>query len=433
MKRVVITGMGVISPVGNSLPAFWDSLKGGVCGVGPITKFDTADFKVKVAAEVKDFNAADFGMDVPTQRRMDLFTQYAMAAAKQAVEDSGILGAVDPERFGVYVGSGIGGMNTFIEQNNRLNQRGPTRVSALFLPMMIANMAAGSIAIKYDAQGPCLPTVTACATSTHAAGVAYRAIAHGYADAIIAGGAEATINPLAVAGFTTCMALSLETDPLKASLPFDARRAGFVMGEGSGILVLEEYEHANARGAKIYAEVAGYGNTCDAHHVTAPRPDGTYETNHDSRVKANDYKLLPGHEYIKDPTVTVLEGSESSYVRMLVTISNANALKEVFGDDFLPEKYVKGWDSTAWIASGITENTTANTITYEFRYKETVAAPTADVVLDDLFESFTVPGSVNNDQLAKLKDMTITVVAHAIQADGFDNADAAWAAFPANP
>ncbi len=161
--------------------------------------------------------------------------------------------------------------------------------------------------------------------------------------------------------------------------------------------------------------------------------DGTYETNHDSRVKANDYKLLPGHEYIKDPTVTVLEGSESSYVRMLVTISNANALKEVFGDDFLPEKYVKGWDSTAWIASGITENTTANTITYEFRYKETVAAPTADVVLDDLFESFTVPGSVNNDQLAKLKDMTITVVAHAIQADGFDNADAAWAAFPANP
>lgn len=275
MKRVVITGMGVISPVGNSLPAFWDSLKGGVCGVGPITKFDTADFKVKVAAEVKDFNAADFGMDVPTQRRMDLFTQYAMAAAKQAVEDSGILGAVDPERFGVYVGSGIGGMNTFIEQNNRLNQRGPTRVSALFIPMMIANMAAGSIAIKYDAQGPCLPTVTACATSTHAAGEAYRAIAHGYADAIIAGGAEATINPLAVAGFTTCMALSLETDPLKASLPFDARRAGFVMGEGSGILVLEEYEHAKARGAKIYAEVAGYGNTCDAHHVTAPRPDGS--------------------------------------------------------------------------------------------------------------------------------------------------------------
>ena len=272
---VVITGMGVISPVGNSLPAFWDSLKGGVCGVGPITKFDTADFKVKVAAEVKDFNAADFGMDVPTQRRMDLFTQYAMAAAKQAVEDSGILGAVDPERFGVYVGSGIGGMNTFIEQNNRLNQRGPTRVSALFIPMMIANMAAGSIAIKYDAQGPCLPTVTACATSTHAAGEAYRAIAHGYADAIIAGGAEATINPLAVAGFTTCMALSLETDPLKASLPFDARRAGFVMGEGSGILVLEEYEHAKARGAKIYAEVAGYGNTCDAHHVTAPRPDGS--------------------------------------------------------------------------------------------------------------------------------------------------------------
>lgn len=157
--------------------------------------------------------------------------------------------------------------------------------------------------------------------------------------------------------------------------------------------------------------------------------DGTYETNHDSRVDANDYKLMPGHEYIKDPTVTVLKDSESSYVRMLVTISNASTLKEVFGADFLPENYVKGWDSTAWIASGITEDTTANTITYEFRYKETVAAPTADVVLDDLFESFTVPGTVNNDQLAKLKDMTITVVAHAIQADGFETADAAWAAF----
>ena len=157
--------------------------------------------------------------------------------------------------------------------------------------------------------------------------------------------------------------------------------------------------------------------------------DGTYETDHDSRVDANNYKLMPGHEYIKDPTVTVLKDSESSYVRMLVTISNASTLKEVFGADFLPENYVKGWDRTVWIASGITEDTTANTITYEFRYKETVAAPTADVVLDDLFESFTVPGAVNNDQLAKLKDMTITVVAHAIQADGFTDADAAWAAF----
>lgn len=275
MKRVVITGMGVISPVGNSLKAFWDGLLAGVCGVGPITRFDTEGFKAKLAAEVKDFNPADFGMDVPTQRRMDKFTQYAVAAAKQAVEESGIVGTVEPERLGVYVGSGIGGMSTFVEQSNRLNERGPSRVSALFIPMMISNMAAGTIAIQYNAQGPCLPTVTACATSTHAVGEAYRAIAHGHADAIVAGGTEATITPLAVAGFTTCMALSLEQDPLKASLPFDARRAGFVMGEGAGILVLEEYERAVRRGAHIYAEICGYGNTCDAYHVTAPRPDGS--------------------------------------------------------------------------------------------------------------------------------------------------------------
>lgn len=275
MKRVVITGMGVISPVGNSLKAFWDGLLAGMCGVGPITRFDTEGFKAKLAAEVKDFNPADFGMDVPTQRRMDKFTQYAVAAAKQAVEESGIVGTVEPERLGVYVGSGIGGMSTFVEQSNRLNERGPSRVSALFIPMMISNMAAGTIAIQYNAQGPCLPTVTACATSTHAVGEAYRAIAHGYADAIVAGGTEATITPLAVAGFTTCMALSLEQDPLKASLPFDARRAGFVMGEGAGILVLEEYERAVKRGAHIYAEICGYGNTCDAYHVTAPRPDGS--------------------------------------------------------------------------------------------------------------------------------------------------------------
>ena len=275
MKRVVITGMGVISPVGNSLKAFWDGLLAGVCGVGTITRVDTEGFKAKLAAEVKDFNPADFGMDVPTQRRMDKFTQYAVAAAKQAVEESGIVGTVEPERLGVYVGSGIGGMSTFVEQSNRLNERGPSRVSALFIPMMISNMAAGTIAIQYNAQGPCLPTVTACATSTHAVGEAYRAIAHGYADAIVAGGTEATITPLAVAGFTTCMALSLEQDPLKASLPFDARRAGFVMGEGAGILVLEEYERAVKRGAHIYAEICGYGNTCDAYHVTAPRPDGS--------------------------------------------------------------------------------------------------------------------------------------------------------------
>ena len=275
MKRVAITGLGVITPVGNDVNTFWENLTAGGCGIGPITKFPTDDLKVKIAAEVKDFDPAAFGMDVPTARKLDLYTQYALAAAKQAVEDSGIAeSGLAPERFGVYVGSGIGGMNTFVNETQKLMQRGPSRVSPFFIPMMIGNIAAGNIAIQYGAQGPCLPVVTACATSTHAVGEAYRAIAGGYADAIIAGGSEATINPLAVAGFTNCMALAVEEDPHKASLPFDKRRKGFVMGEGAGILILEEMERARARGAKIYGEICGYANTCDAYHVTAPHPEG---------------------------------------------------------------------------------------------------------------------------------------------------------------
>lgn len=274
MRRVAVTGLGMITPVGIGVKESWNHLINGVCGIAPITRFDTQNTKVKVAAEVKNFHPGDHGMDVPTARRMDLYTQYAMAAAKEAVEDSGILGTIEPERLGVYVGSGIGGMNTFVTETEKCLNRGPGRVSPLFIPMMIGNIAAGNIAITYNAKGPCLPVVTACATSTHALGEAMRAIRHGYADAIIAGGAEATITPLAAGGFTNCQALSLSEDPNTASLPFDARREGFVMGEGSGILVLEEYERAVARGAKIYAELCGYGNTCDAHHVTAPDPEG---------------------------------------------------------------------------------------------------------------------------------------------------------------
>jgi 3-oxoacyl-[acyl-carrier-protein] synthase II len=274
MRRVVITGLGVISPVGNDIGSFWGNLTAGKSGIGLLTHFDTTEFKAKTAAEVKNFNPVDFGIDVPTARRMDLYTQYAVCAAKQAVAESGILGTLPPERLGVYVGSGIGGMNTFVSETKKLLDRGPSRVSPFFIPMMIGNMAAGTIAIEYDAQGPCLPVVTACATSTHTVGEAYRAIKYGHADAIIAGGAEAAINPLAVAGFINCQALSLTGNPEEASLPFDARRKGFVMGEGAGILVLEEYEHAVSRGASIYAELSGYGNTCDAHHMTAPRPDG---------------------------------------------------------------------------------------------------------------------------------------------------------------
>ncbi len=272
MRRVVVTGMGVISPVGNTVESFWDSLVEGRSGIDFITKFDTADYKVKIAAEVKDFDPHDY-MEKGEIRKTDLFAQYAVAAAAQAVEDSGILGKVEPERFGVYVGSGIGGMSTFINECDKLLKGGPRKVSPLFVPMMISNMASGNIAIKYNAQGPSLPVVTACATSTNAVGEAFRSIRFGYADVILAGGAEATVNPLAIAGFTNCMALSTKNIPEESSIPFDKRRDGFVMGEGAGILVLEEYEHAKARGAKIYAEVSGYGNTCDAHHITAPHPE----------------------------------------------------------------------------------------------------------------------------------------------------------------
>ena len=272
MKRVVVTGMGCITPVGNDIPTFWSSIVAGKNGIGPITRFDTADFKAKLAAEVKDFDP-NLYMEKAEIRKSDLFAQYGMAAAYQAVEDSGILGKVEPERLGVYVGSGIGGIITFTEEVIKLHDRGPRRVSPLFIPTMIANMAAGNIAIKFKAQGPCVPVTTACATGSTAIGEAYRAIRGDYADAIIAGGAEAAVGPTGVAGFINCMALSPSTDPDVASIPFDKRRNGIVMGEGAGVLILEEYEHAKARGAKIYAEMCGYGSTCDAYHMTAPDPE----------------------------------------------------------------------------------------------------------------------------------------------------------------
>ena len=275
MNRVVITGAGVISPVGSDVGTFFDSLTAGKCGIGPITRFDTTEYRAKVAGEVKDFDPVAAGIDRAQSKRMDMFAQYALAAAIQAMADSGVEGTVAPERLGVYVGSGIGGMQTFVAETEKLLNRGPGRVSPFFIPMMIGNMGAGNIAIRFNAQGPCLPVVTACATSSHAIGEAFRAIKYGAADAIIAGGAEATIIPLAVAGFINCKALSETDDPDAASLPFDARRGGFVMGEGAGIVVLEELEHARARGAKIYAEVVGYGNTCDAYHITAPHPEAT--------------------------------------------------------------------------------------------------------------------------------------------------------------
>lgn len=267
-----MTGVGILSPIGNDRDTFHRNLMEGVCGVGWISRFDTSDYKVKIAAEVKAFDPADH-MDKGDARRMDLFSQYAMAAAVQAVADSRIEGTVAPDRFGVYVGSGIGGMDTFISMTEKLLTGGPRKVSPLFIPMMISNIASGNIAIRFGAMGPCLPVVTACSTSSHALGEAYRAIRHGYADAIIAGGAEAAINGLAVAGFTNSTALSTRNDPAASSIPFDARRDGFVIGEGAAVLVLEEYQRALDRGANIYGEIVGYGNTCDAHHITAPHPE----------------------------------------------------------------------------------------------------------------------------------------------------------------
>ncbi len=275
-QRVVITGVGVISPVGNNIADFWNSLVEGKCGIDHIKGYEDYDLPVSVAGQVKDFNAEEQGLERNDVRRNDPYCQYALAAAMQAVKDSGLCSGenVAAERFGVYIGSGIGGMQTFVAETEKLLNEGVHRISPLFVPMMIGNIAAGNVAIKFGAQGVCLPVVTACATGTHAAGEAYRAIKHGYADAIITGGAEASVHPLAIGGFANSKALSRSTDPLKASIPFNANRCGFVMGEGAGVLVFESLENALKRGAHIYAEVVGYGNSCDAHHVTAPSPDG---------------------------------------------------------------------------------------------------------------------------------------------------------------
>ena len=277
-RRVVVTGTGVITPVGNDVQTYWKNLLDAVCGIDVITSIPTDDLPVKIAGEVKDFNPADYEIEAPFARKQDKFTIYAVAAAWQAVKQSGLSSAedgnIDPLRFGVYVGSGIGGFTTQMRETEKILNEGAKWVSPLFIPTMIANIAAGNIAIRNNACGPCLPVVTACATSTHAIGEAFRAIKHGYADAIIAGGSEAAVIPLAIAGFANAKALSRAEDPKYASLPFNKNRGGFVMSEGAAMLVLEEYEHAVARGAEIIAEVCGYGNTCDAHHVTAPRPDG---------------------------------------------------------------------------------------------------------------------------------------------------------------
>ncbi|WP_019851042.1 beta-ketoacyl-ACP synthase II [Desulfitobacterium sp. PCE1] len=275
-KRAVITGMGVVSPVGNNLEKFWDSLIRGQSGIDVVTRFDVGDMPTKVAAEIKDFEPTDW-LDRKESRHMDRFTQLAMAAAKMAVQDSGLnLEQVNKERASCIVGTGVGGVATLEQQKEVLMNKGPGRISPFFVPMLISNMAAGHISIEFGFQGSSLSVVTACASATNAIGEAMRLIEHGYADVVVCGGTEAPIVPLAFAGFCAMKAMSTEKEnPKEACRPFDARRSGFVMGEGAGILVLESLEHAQKRQARIYAEISGYGSTCDAYHITSPAPGGT--------------------------------------------------------------------------------------------------------------------------------------------------------------
>ena len=272
-RRVVVTGLGAVSPVGNDVPTMWKNMLDGVNGIETITAFDTSDLKVHIAGTVKNFEPEKY-FEKREAKKLDVYCQYAIAAAQEAVDDSGILGKIDENRFGVYIGAGIGGLNTFINNTINLENGGPRKVSPFFIPMMIGNIATGNVAIRFNAKGVSLSVMSACATGTNSIGEAFHAIKDGYADAIIAGGAEAVVARLTIVGFQNMKALSTNPDPSKASRPFDKDRDGFVMGEGAGMLILEEYEHAKARGAKIYAEFAGYGNTCDAHHVTAPDPEG---------------------------------------------------------------------------------------------------------------------------------------------------------------
>ncbi len=273
-RRVVITGLGAITPIGNTTEEYWKGLKEGKCGIGEITQFDTTNYKVKIAGEVKGYNPEEY-FDKRNAKRLDRFSQFAIIAAKEAMKDSKITSEnTDMTKVGVVIGSGIGGLSTIEKENANMIEKGPDRVSPMYIPMCIGNMAAGNVAIELGTKGESVSMVTACASGTHSIGEAYRMIKHGYEDVIFAGGTEASITPTGIAGFTNIKALTQETNISRASIPFDKERSGFVMGEGAGILVLEELEHAQKRGAKIYAEIVGYGATSDAYHITSPSPDG---------------------------------------------------------------------------------------------------------------------------------------------------------------
>lgn len=273
-RRVVVTGLGAVTPIGNNVDDFWTSVKAGKIGFDHITKFDTTDYKCHIAAELKDFNPQDF-MDRKAAKRMEPFSQYAVAAAKQAIDDSGLdIEKEDPYMVGCAIGSGIGSLQAMERETQKLYEKGPNRVNPLLVPLMICNMAAGNVSIQFGLKGKSINDVTACATGTNTIGEAYRSIQYGEADVMVAGGTEGSVCPIGIAGFTALTALSTVDDPTKCSLPFDKNRSGFVMGEGAGVVILEEIEHAKARGAKIYAEVVGYGCSSDAYHITSPQEDG---------------------------------------------------------------------------------------------------------------------------------------------------------------
>lgn len=322
-RRVVVTGLGAVTPIGLNVDDFWDSVKAGKIGFDRITKFDTTDYKCHIAAELKDFNPQDF-MDRKAAKRMEPFSQYAVAAAKEAIEDSGLdISKEDPYMIGCAIGSGIGSLQAMERETQKLHEKGPGRVNPLLVPLMICNMAAGNVSIQFGLKGKSINDVTACATGTNTIGEAYRSIQYGEADVMVAGGTEGSVCPIGIAGFTALTALSTVDDPAKCSLPFDKNRSGFVMGEGAGVVILEELEHAKARGAKIYAEVAGYGCSSDAYHITSPQEDGAGAaramTNamNDAGVVPADVKYINAH------------GTGTHHNDLFET----RAIKLAFGDD----------------------------------------------------------------------------------------------------
>ena len=321
-RRVVVTGMGAITPIGLSVEEFWENVKAGNTGFAPITKFDASEYKCHIAAEVKGFEGKNY-MDPKAAKRMELFCQYAVAATKEALEDSGLaMEKEDPFRVGVSVGSGIGSLQAMEREHQKLLEKGPNRVNPLLVPMMICNMAAGNVSIQFGLQGKSINVVTACATGTNSIGEAFRAIQYGEADVMVAGGTESSVTPIGIAGFTALTALTGSDDPARCSIPFDKERSGFVMGEGSAVVILEELEHAKARGAKIYAEVIGYGCTSDAFHITSPAEDGS------GAAKAMEYAILDAGIAKEEVTYINAHGTSTHHNDLFET----RAIKLLFGE-----------------------------------------------------------------------------------------------------